>query len=71
MADVRVIAPPTTLLVCEEWVVELLESGWQVRAWMGEEDPYYESARELWALPGTGPTVPGEGAGDDEDDKGE
>jgi len=55
MADVRVIERPTTLLVCEEWVVELLHDGWQVRAWRGEDDPHYESALELWALPETGP----------------
>jgi hypothetical protein len=60
MSDVRVIGRPTTLLVCEEWVVEMLETGWQVREWLSEEDPYYESARELWALPNTGPNIPEE-----------
>lgn len=66
MADVRLIGRPTTLLVCEEWVVEMLDSGWQVREWLGEDDPYYDSALDLWALPGTGPDVEGDEEDEDE-----
>jgi len=66
--DVRVIFQPApAFLLCEEWDVELLDQ-WSVRVWERADDAYYESARELWALPKTGTNVPGEETSNEEND---